>query len=234
MEPNKQSAETIISSSTHRMDGAQDPILEGIWQHMNSKEVQSGRASLPSSSYQMAQFITEFCINFFHSATCKVGEVKELIPEIYKSAINKTVSRVEQNRWQRPLTIEQSRDEARLLDDFTRNISAIISSLQSAGPQGALDLEAQARQQVESNFQSIQKASELLKQIKDIRDELNMLKSVLIQQKSVWNELHDLQSGEHNLRGPAYAINNIDEMDAQAARVQSAVSTTIFMFEFYF
>ncbi|KAI0196319.1 hypothetical protein EV127DRAFT_128538 [Xylaria flabelliformis] len=183
---------------------------------MNSNEVQSGRASLPSSAYGMAQFITEFCINFFHSATCKVSEVKsttgevrqvkESIPEIYKNAINKT-----------------SRDEARLLADFTSNISVVISSLKSIVSQGALDLEVQARQQVKSNFASIQKASELLKQIKDIRDELNMLKSVLIQQKSVWNELHDLQSGEHNLRGPAYAINSIDEMDAQAARVQSAV-----------
>ncbi|KAI0459738.1 hypothetical protein F5B21DRAFT_254741 [Xylaria acuta] len=200
----------IISSSTHRMDKIHDPILEGIWKYMNSEEVQSGRASLPSSSYKMAQFITEFCINFFHHATCKVGQVEESIPEIYKNAINKT-----------------SRDEALLLDKFTRKVDSVMSSLKAAGSQSAADLEAQARQQVKSNFVSIRRASELLKQIKDIRDEINMLKSVLTQQKSVWNELHDRQAGEHNLRGPAYAINNIDEMDAQAARVQDAVLSVL-------
>ncbi|KAI1752545.1 hypothetical protein F4782DRAFT_122758 [Xylaria castorea] len=200
-------SETIISCSTHRKDQIRDPILEGIWKYMNSEEVQSGRASLPSSSYKMAQFITEFCINFFHHATCKIGQVEESIPEIYKNAINKT-----------------SRDEALLLDKFTRKIRSVISSLQVSGSQDAADLGVQAKQQVKSNFASIQKASELLKQIKDIRDELNMLKSVLTQQKSVWNELHDRQAGEHNLRGPAYAINDIDEMDAQAARVQDVLS----------
>ncbi|KAJ8133086.1 hypothetical protein O1611_g544 [Lasiodiplodia mahajangana] len=211
---------TIISSSTHRMDKVQDPILEGIWKHMNSDKVKSGRRSLPSSSYGMAQFITAFCINFFHSATCKVagvgattGEfppVKESIPEIFKNEINKA-----------------SRDETRLLDDFTSNIRSVISDLGSTVPQKTADLEFQARQQVKNNFLSIQKASELLKQIKDIRDELNMLKSILTQQKGVWNELRDTQSEEHNLRGPAYAINSVDEMDAQAARVQSAVLSTL-------
>jgi len=58
---------------------------------MNSEEVRSGRTSLPPTPYEMAKFITEFCINFF-DATCKVGEVEESISEIYKNAINKTVS----------------------------------------------------------------------------------------------------------------------------------------------
>ncbi|KAI8624006.1 hypothetical protein F5Y19DRAFT_342820 [Xylariaceae sp. FL1651] len=199
-------SETIISSSTHRLDKIPDPILEGIWKYMNSAKVQSGRAELPCSSYQMAQFITEFCIDFFHNATCKVGQVEESIPEIYKNAINKI-----------------SRDEARLLEKFAKKISSVLSSLTTAGPQDAEDLDVQAKQQVKSNIKSIQKASELLNQIKDIRDELNMLKSVLTQQKSVWNELHDRRAGKHNLRGPAYAINNIDEMDTQATRVQDAV-----------
>ncbi|KAI0095733.1 hypothetical protein GGR51DRAFT_544735 [Nemania sp. FL0031] len=207
---------TIISSSTHRMDKAQDPILEGIWKHMNSDEVQSGRRSLPSSPYKMAQFITDFCINFFHTATCKVTEVaarssevrqvEESIPEIFKNEINKT-----------------SREEAKLLDGFTCNIRSVISDFESKETRGTLDLEVHTRKQVKRNFESIEKASELLKQIKDIRDELNMLKSVLTQQKSVWNELNDLQFGNDNLSGPAYAINSIDEMDSQAARVQTAV-----------
>lgn len=91
-----------------------------------------------------------------------------------------------------------------------------------------MDPEDQAKEQVKSNFTAIREASELLGQIKDIRDELNMLGSVLTQQKSVWNELHGHQAAEHNMRGPAYALNSIDEMDRQAERVQGAVSSVTF------
>ncbi|KAE8449130.1 hypothetical protein EG329_008514 [Mollisiaceae sp. DMI_Dod_QoI] len=201
---------TIISSSTHRLDKTIDPILEGIWKYMNSDEVQTGRASLPSSPYEMAKFITEFCIEFFDHATCTVGVVEESMHEIYKNAIN-----------------QRTRDEALLFDTFAKKVNGIISSLGPAKPQADADLEVQAEEQVKENFHSIKDASALLKEIKDIRDELNMLKAVLTQQKSVWNELHDPQTEKDNLRGPAYAINNIVEMDKQAERVQDAVLSVL-------
>lgn len=83
--------ETILSSSTHRLDNEEDPVLEEIWKHMTSQEVREGRVALPSSPYEMAKFITDFCIDFFDHSTCHVGPMKESMHEIYKNAINKTV-----------------------------------------------------------------------------------------------------------------------------------------------
>ena len=77
--------------------------------------------------------------------------------------------------------------------------------------------------QAKENFMSIQKAANHLKEIKDIRDELNILKAILTHQKKVWDELHDVPSEGDGLKGPAYNINEIEEMDMQANRVQNAV-----------
>lgn len=78
--------------------------------------------------------------------------------------------------------------------------------------------------QIIKNFRSIGRAADLLKEVKDIRDELNILKMALTHQKKVWNELHDIKLGENGLTGPAYIIHEIEEMDKMAARIQSAVS----------
>jgi hypothetical protein len=47
------------------------------------------------------------------------------------------------------------------------------------------------------------------------------------------NEFHGPEAEKNNLRGPAYAINNIEEMDKQAERVQGAVSFMIFIVPLY-
>ena len=66
-----------------------------------------------------------------------------------------------------------------------------------------------------------------MKNVKDIRDELNMLKAILSHQMRVWNQLHDTGSKKDHFRGPAYYLNDIKEMDSQAERIQGAVSNGI-------
>ncbi|KAG4433881.1 hypothetical protein IFR05_010640 [Cadophora sp. M221] len=231
---------TILSSSTHRLDNEEDPVLEEIWKHMTSQEVREGRVALPSSPYEMAKFITDFCIDFFDHSTCPVGLIDESMHEIYRNAINKT-----------------SRDEAKLFEKFKRKIDKNILNVEStlatengkakkgndidaeekakqqvkqngkAKKGNDVDAEEKAKQQVKQNFESIKEASARLKDIKDIRDELNMLKAVLAQQKSVWNELCGITVDTGELKGPAYAINNIVEMDNHAGRVQDAVLSVL-------
>ena len=83
--------ETVLSSSTHRQDKEKDPVLEEIWNYMSSQKVREGKVALPSSAYEMAKFITDFCIDFFDHSTCQVGPMQESMQEIYKNSINKTV-----------------------------------------------------------------------------------------------------------------------------------------------
>ena len=73
-------------------------------------------------------------------------------------------------------------------------------------------------------IRSIGKAANVLKTVKDIRDELNMLRAILSHQLTVWKDLHGISSTNGNVRGPTYYLGCINEMDSQAERVQSAVS----------
>lgn len=82
----------------------------------------------------------------------------------------------------------------------------------------------------ELTFKSILKAAIQLQHIKDIRDELNMLKSIVTQQKKAWDDLLAEESNNvdartsSNTRSPAdYTITNIEEMDKAASRIQESV-----------
>ncbi|KAG4419172.1 hypothetical protein IFR04_007673 [Cadophora malorum] len=54
------------------------------------------------------------------------------------------------------------------------------------------DVEEKAKKQARQSFEQIHEASARPKNVKDIRDELNMLKAVPKQQNTVQNELHDI------------------------------------------
>lgn len=75
----------------------------------------------------------------------------------------------------------------------------------------------------EQTFTSLGKAADQLLKVKDIRDELNMLKSVVKQQKKAWDEL--ISGNPENIHSPAdYTIEHIEEMEKAAFRIQEAVS----------
>lgn len=73
---------------------------------------------------------------------------------------------------------------------------------------------------------SIEKAKKLSCDIKDVRDELNILKSAARFQRVVQR---NLARGQRNLDISAdYVENDIREMDEVASRIQSAVGSTKF------
>ena len=77
--------------------------------------------------------------------------------------------------------------------------------------------------------ESIEKAKKLFCDIKDVRDELNILKSAARFQRVVQR---NLARGKRNLDISAeYVENDIREMDEVASRIQSAVSSTKFYME---
>ncbi|KAF7505376.1 hypothetical protein GJ744_000997 [Endocarpon pusillum] len=74
----------------------------------------------------------------------------------------------------------------------------------------------------EQTFASLGKAADQLLRVKDIRDELNMLKSVVKQQKKAWDELISVNPG--NILSPTdYTIEHIEEMEKAAFRIQEAI-----------
>ena len=74
-----------------------------------------------------------------------------------------------------------------------------------------------------SPYASISVAAHLLEEVKDIRDELNILKSLLRHQKTVWDDLFRVSAKNDRRRSPDYAMEEIEEMDRSAKRIQDSV-----------
>lgn len=74
-----------------------------------------------------------------------------------------------------------------------------------------------------SPYASISVAAHLLEEVKDIRDELNILKSLLRHQKTVWDDLFKVSAKNDRRRSPDYAMEEIEEMDRSAKRIQDSV-----------
>jgi hypothetical protein len=99
------------------------------------------------------------------------------------------------------------------------------------------EIEKQKREQ-EKDYESISSATKLLLEVKDIRDELNILSYLLNQQKGVWGQLLGLsvnEDGTTNMngvsqkeverwKGPGFALKDVEEMDKIAQRIQDSVS----------
>jgi hypothetical protein len=93
----------------------------------------------------------------------------------------------------------------------------------------------------EKDYQSIHDATQLLNEVKDIRDELNILNYLLTQQKGVWEKLLGLLINEdgsvmwneallretEKWKGPGYALKDVMEMEKIAHRIQESVHLSV-------
>ena len=74
------------------------------------------------------------------------------------------------------------------------------------------------------DWKSISQAAELLEEVKDIRDELNILRTLVTQQKAVWQGLIGTPARVKDERDPTDMISQINEMDNTAKAIQVSVS----------
>ncbi|KAJ9626131.1 hypothetical protein H2204_010082 [Knufia peltigerae] len=225
--------ETVISSSTHRLDHGEDPVLEKIFAYLREEKVAStGRKGkgLPSTVDDMSRFIPKFCIGFFNHCNWKGElEIDKSIYQIFASSIN-----------------EEANAESELFDNFKTKMTDIVHKIDEKNKREGRTRSQHATAETpkvqkdgktedtspgeELTFKSVLKAAVQLQHIKDIRDELNMLKSVVTQQKKAWDDLLGEESDNvdartsANTRSPAdYTIANIEEMDKAASRIQVSI-----------
>lgn len=76
------------------------------------------------------------------------------------------------------------------------------------------------------NWASISEAANLLDEVKDIMDELTILKALISQQKHVWEDLVPKGSEQDDARGPNYTLREIEEMIKMADTVQRSVMSS--------
>ncbi|KAM3085736.1 hypothetical protein ACMFMG_002801 [Clarireedia jacksonii] len=218
---------TIITSSTDRPDGREDPILEGIFNYLKEAGGNSKGQPPPSSVEEMTKFITTFCIDQIDKATYNCNGDDLSARQIFSNTINNAAA-----------------SEASLFDSFYRRIKGKLHSLQTDGTrdrEAHTSVSSRPQTDQEKEYESIRTATRLLLQVKDIRDELNILNFLLTQQKGVWEKLLGLSVNEdgsvkwneallketEKWKGPGFALKDIIEMDKIAQRILDSVHSPI-------
>ena len=125
----------------------------------------------------------------------------------------------------------QAKKEEETFRDFTSTIASTVDQLrQKRENMGKGKKSEDIQNDIEvidrliANFESINGAFKLLEEIKDIRDELNILHTVLKHQKQVWDDLSSYDPQGIGFKGPDYIISSLEEMDVMSERIQAAVS----------
>lgn len=89
----KFSLETIITSSTHRLDGREDIILSSVQSHLQKSN------DLPKTVQELTRLLVDICIRLYdeakepESASDRGVKLKDLsVRDIFSNSINKAVS----------------------------------------------------------------------------------------------------------------------------------------------
>ncbi|OJJ50553.1 hypothetical protein ASPZODRAFT_206942 [Penicilliopsis zonata CBS 506.65] len=210
--------ETIVTCSTHRRDGLADPVVERIWNYLREKKGKGKGQPPPSSVDEMSRFIVNFCTSFVNETsweasisgrpqgTCSVVETqssRKSPREIFAETINKKADDEKEMFRGFKEKMRLKKDESEAQDQTHRTILN--------------------QQEETQNWQSISKAATVLNEVKDVLDELNILRAALMQQQSVWNELFKGGAELKSERAPTYTIQQIDEMTKITEAIQLSV-----------
>lgn len=225
--------DVIITSSTHRLDGRPDVVANSVFTHL-----QKGN-SQPKTVHELADLITSTCIQFYdqmQETTPGKSTPEEMqlempksagprenvgltVQEIFSNAINKVVrvflphqcSIESSPTLNLPLVIPnykpQAIEEVELFETFTKD-EEVTNDRKSAVPT--------------TKKVTVVKPARLLCEVKDLQDEINILRAIVTQQQRVQEAFLGEQKGEAGMTGQIIA--RIDEMDKYAARIYSAVS----------
>ncbi|KAG5793661.1 hypothetical protein H9Q69_007311 [Fusarium xylarioides] len=213
----------ITATSCHPEDchkGLDNEILD----QLDEKAKSSGSGSQPSSAIEMSKLIVEYCIASFERPPTADSKYKVSPSQAFSHYLNRI-----------------GRDETALFDDFRQRTESwelrvngnkqkktekdLAQSSSQAETKGSSQNSSQASPNDEIR-DAIKKTMKLFCDIKDVRDELNMLRSVVQHQNNVQKGL-DGESRQTSRLLSRTILGNIKEMDIVAERIQLAVNTTL-------
>ncbi|RYP19095.1 hypothetical protein DL766_008540 [Monosporascus sp. MC13-8B] len=201
--------DTLITSTTHRQDGRKDVVYESVFAHLESAE------DRPKSVQELAKFIVDICIRTY-------DRVQEAKPDT-------TPHSTDENWVQHG---ETQKGEGMLL-----TIREIFSnSINKAALKEVEFFENFTKDEENNGFHengssttepktSISEPARLLCKIKDLQDELHILRVVVSHQQDVLKELEPGRAGDRTKA--AQIIHDIDEMDKYVKRIYTAVNATL-------
>lgn len=168
--------DTIVTTETHDSHSDSSPIFRNVLNYLNDNRGQLGRDIIPQSLESFINFITSFYIN---------------------TPFNLSVSHT--------LPLENDDKRESLHDIFLSSIERVNSEegrLRSKFKQEMYDQdEGEKIDGDRTMHSSVTETIELLSEIKDIKQELNIISSVIMAQSKVWDQL------AHRPRGPDKLVN---------------------------
>ncbi|RYP52905.1 hypothetical protein DL768_002001 [Monosporascus sp. mg162] len=198
--------DTMITSTTHRQDGRKDVVYESAFSHLESAE------DRPKSVQELARFIIDICIQTYdglqeakpdkapHSADEKQAQCGEAKTG---EKMLLTVREIFSN-----YINKAALKEVELFENFTKD-----EEINGFHGKGSSTTEHKT---------SISEPAKLLCKIKDLQDELHILRAVVSHQQDVLKELEPGQASDRTRA--AQIIHDIDEMDKYVKRIYTAVS----------
>ncbi|KAF2186042.1 hypothetical protein K469DRAFT_687459 [Zopfia rhizophila CBS 207.26] len=252
---------TIITSSTYRLDKSEDPVLNKVFESLKQTNDKTYGQS-PSSVDEMSRFIIRVCVGFIDHSVVKIpnageSETRDSIStrQIFANTINSKAAfeadlftHFNQKLDEKLLKLverglQKANDgQMRHLDELKNECEGRIDKRKDNpnGSEGGTDGQDDGRL---NDYNSISKATRLLEEVKDIRDELNILRFLLEQQNDVWEKLVDGAYKEpmskastytikknkvmDRWRGRAYVVDEIDEMDKMVEGIQASVNSLL-------
>ncbi|RYP68276.1 hypothetical protein DL771_006778 [Monosporascus sp. 5C6A] len=200
--------DTVITSTTHRQDGRKDVVYESVFANLESAE------DRPKSVQELARFIIDICIQTY-------DRVQEAKPD-------KTPRSADQNQEQYGETQKGERMLLTIREIFSNSINKAALKEVELFENFTKDEEINGfhgkGSSTTEHKTSISEPAKLLCKIKDLQDELHILRVVVSHQQDVLKEL----SGRDGDRTKVtQIIHDIDEMEKYVKRIYTAVNATL-------
>ncbi|PGH26905.1 hypothetical protein AJ80_01488 [Polytolypa hystricis UAMH7299] len=196
--------ETIITSSTHCRDAAQDPVLEGIFDHLRRPARSHKDQHLPSSVEEMIKFITDFCVNFINQPMHNVAGSEFSVRQIFTNFISK-----------------RANEKAVLFEKF-RSIAILI--MNGGSPTTRLLVTQQVclkkSRMFVTNSTSLDLCLDTRRQFGEHSLDPRQGDHIFL------STMQEIKGGD-KLRGPLYTISELNELDKLAEGIQSSVNSVL-------
>ncbi|KAK2675010.1 Ankyrin repeat [Fusarium oxysporum f. sp. vasinfectum] len=229
------SKDWIITATSSPFTNSPDTLVEEVLNQLSKQAEYGGSRAQPVLASELVPVIIDHCIGLYEKRPNDAGRIS--IGQTFSHYINRI-----------------GRNETTLFDDF-RALSPdehhkknANDKLDGHSPVGksretnyqpmaestaatAISTHGQTRETTQQSHgqdisSAIQKAKDLYCDIKDVRDELNILKSVAQYQQIVQRGLAGKGVDESRFSS-TYVVKDVKELDSIAERIQSAINTTL-------
>ncbi|SPO05269.1 uncharacterized protein DNG_07956 [Cephalotrichum gorgonifer] len=230
----------LITSGSHSIDGTKDSLLTGILNNLSRQADVGGRHSQPRNPEEMSKIIVDYCIGLYERAQpSQEGKVGGKDQPDEKSERSQPGEKSKHGKIDQPsIRARHGKDNQSIRRIFSDSINRIgmdeANLFEKASPlkkNGKDQAQNKAGSQKEGKLDTdinatLEEAVTLYCRIKDIRDELNILKTIATYQNDVQGKMPGRGSTPAETTA-AYIVADITKMELMANRIQEAAATTL-------